>query len=274
MTNVASHSWLVAGALAFVVAANALAHDTWLAPDRYHRSEPAIVSLSVTSGMKFPELDHAIKPERVAIAKARYSAGTVADLTVKGEGASALVLTARAAPGVAVFWVVLHPRPSQLPAEQVREYVEHLNVPAPDTWRLAWEKTRQKTLKYRYTKYAKTFVRNGSGDGARTWSDETAMRLEFVPRNDPTSLRAGDTLRLLLLEKGAARPRYPLSVIHGGATRLYQSDEDGRVTIDVPSAGPYLVRATTLETSAVPAAEWDVHFTTLSFEAHARQHQK
>ena len=263
------HASLVAGALTLVVSADAVAHDTWLAPDRYHRNESATVSLSLTSGMEFPELDHAIKAERVAIAKARHSSGTAADLTVKGEGSNALMLTASAAPGANTFWVVLHPRPSQLAANQVREYVEHLNVPDPDTWRVAWEKRRQSTLKYRYTKYAKTFVRAGTGGGERPWSDPTEMRLEFVPENDPTRLRAGDTLQLLLLEKGAPRPRHPLSVIHGGATRLYQTDEHGRVMIDIPAAGPYLVRATTVQTSAAPATEWDVHFTTLSFEAHA-----
>ena len=271
MSNVPSHLWLVGGALTFLLAADALAHDTWLAPDRYHLSEPTkLVSLSLTSGLEFPELDHAIKPERVAVAKTRHPSGLVADLTVKGEGSNALVLTGSAARGVNTYWAVLHPRPSELSAEQVREYVEHLNVPDADTWRMAWEKRRQSTLKYRYTKYAKTFVRAGAGAGEQAWSQPTEGRLELVPENDPTQLRDGDSLRLLLLEKGEPRPRYPLSVIHGGTPRLYQTDEHGRVTIDAPSAGPYLVRATTLETSAAPATDWDVHFTTLTFEVHAR----
>lgn len=274
MTKVASQLWLMAGVLTLGVAAHAGAHDTWLSPDVYHRSEPAAASLSLTSGMEFPKVDHAIKAERVASARARYPSGTVADLTVKGEDSHALILTAPVRPGVSTFRVVLHPRPSQLAAEQVREYVEHLNVPDPDAWRVAWEKKRQGTLKYRYTKYAKTFVRAGPRGGERRWKDATEMRLEFVPQSDPTQLRAGDRLPLLLLEKGAPRPRYPLSVIHRGATRLYRTDEDGRVTIEVPGSGPYLVRATTIETSVAPDAEWDVHFTTLSFEAHGRRQQK
>ena len=244
------------------------AHDTWLAPDRYHRNAPGAVILSLTSGMEFPQLESAIKADRIAIAKARDESASWLEVRVLDAAAKSLTLEAQAPRGVTTFWVVLQPRPSQLEAKQVREYVDHLNVPDPAGIYETWRKKGETTLNYSYTKYAKTFVRAGTPEGGRGWNDATGMRLELVPENDPTVIRAGHTLRLVLLDQGRVQGRYPVSVIHAGATRIYTTDSDGRVIVDVPAAGPYLVRATTVAPSSVPATEWDVHFTTLAFEAH------
>lgn len=248
-----------------------LAHDTWLAPDRYHRVSQGAVTLSLTSGMEFPKLDHAIKPDRVAVAEARDASRRTVDITTTTEAEHALTLTRNVADGVSTFWVILHPRPSQLEAAQVREYVEHLGLADPEAVIAAWEKKRAASVSYRYVKYAKTFVRAGHAERGRAWSEASGMRLELVPETDPTRLAAGDDLRLRLIDEGKALPRYPVSVIHDGGTRTYQTDEQGRVTIEIPAAGPYLVRAATLVGSAVPETEWDVHFTTLTFEAHGHQ---
>src|SRR5438093_154353 len=52
-------------------AAPLIAHDTWIAPDRFlvHRGE--VIALRMTSGMDFPKLDFAIKPDRVTRAIVR-----------------------------------------------------------------------------------------------------------------------------------------------------------------------------------------------------------
>ena len=258
----------VSGLLITAFAWQSSAHDTWLVPERFHRSESGAVTLSLTSGMEFPQLEHAIKRDRVAIAEARGESGRLVEVRVSGDAAKSLTLKAQAPRGVTAFWVVLQPRPSELKAEQVREYVDHLNVPDPAAMYEAWRKKGATALNYRYTKYAKTFVRAATSGGSRSWSDAVGLRLELVPENDPTRLTAGQTLRLVLFDEGKARWRHPVSVINGGATRMYMTDDDGRVTIDVRSAGQYLVRATTVEPSAIPTSEWDVHFTTLTFEAH------
>jgi uncharacterized GH25 family protein len=247
----------------------ALAHDTWLAPDLYHRVSPGAVTLSLTSGMNFPDLDHAIKPDRVAVAKARDASGRTADMKTMTEREHALAFRRDVAGGVTTFWVVLDPRSSQLEPGQVREYVEHLGLLDTEAVMTAWEKKGKANVQYRYIKYSKTFVRAGQAKTDDGWSEPAGMRLELIPEEDPTRLRAGQTLRFLLLDEGTPRAEYPVSVIAAGGTRAYRTDDRGRVTIDVAAAGPYLVRATTLTPSAVPNAEWDVHFTTLSFEAHA-----
>lgn len=254
-------------ALILSTAAQALAHDTWLAPARFQLKTPASVTLSLSSGMEFPKLDHAIKPDRIAVAKLRTGAGKSGDLPAGVESSSALTFRARAAKGVTTFWVVLNPRPSELKPEQVREYVGHLGIADPERTLAAWEQKGSTKLAYRYIKYAKAFVRAGRAGGARAWSQPAGMRLELVPETDPTRVGPGSTLRFLLLDQGKPRGRYPVSVIHAGATSAFRTDAEGHVAVEVPTPGTYLVRATTLEASAAPDTEWDVHFTTLAFEA-------
>lgn len=261
---------LLAAALSVSWAGSAAAHDTWLAPDRYHLRASGGVTLSLSSGMEFPKLDHAIKPERVVEAKSRNSSAQADALGAGIEAAHALTFPARPARGVTTFWAVLHPRPSELKAEQVREYVEHLGIADPESTIARWQKKGSTGVAYRYMKYAKTFVRVGNSNSGNAWRLPAGMRLELVPETDPTRMTAGSTLRLLLLDHGKPRARYPVSVIHGGVTKPYVTDGNGRVTVDVAARGPYLVRATTLEPSSAAATEWDVHFTTLTFEAHSR----
>jgi uncharacterized GH25 family protein len=59
--------------LALVLAVPARAHDTWLLPATRLVSLGATVDLDLTSGMAFPQLETAIKPERVE--KAGYPLG-------------------------------------------------------------------------------------------------------------------------------------------------------------------------------------------------------
>lgn len=263
-------------ALSVISAGSAFAHDTWLAPDRFHLRRPGSVTLSLTSGMEFPKLDHAIKSDRIADAKARSTHARTEALPVGVERAHALTFRTRTQNGVTAFWTVLHPRPSQLKAEQVPEYVQHLGISDAEQTIERWRKQGSTGVTYRYTKYAKTFVRVGSAlDSAATgrdaWATPAGLRLELVPESDPTRLIAGSTLRLVLLDAGQPRARYPVSVVHGGATTAYVTDDGGHVTVDIRGHGPYLVRAATLERSPIAASEWDVHFTTLTFEAHSRR---
>lgn len=246
-----------------------LAHDTWLAPHVVRLDRPGRVTLSLTSGMEFPQLDHAIKSSRVAIARQRTPAGTF-DIEAITEGANALQFGAEVnAAGVATLWVVLHPFASELKAEQVREYVAHLGLGDPASVIAAWEKTGEGPVKYRYTKYAKTFVRVGDSSEASRWRDATGMQLELTPEHDPTSVSAGGTIAFLLSSGGRPLPHYPVSLVGESVAdaATHRTDGEGRVRLQLPGTGRYMVRATTLESSAAPDTRWDVHFTTVTIEA-------
>ena len=244
-----------------------IAHDTWLAPGQFRAARPGRVTLSLSSGMEFPKLDHAIAADRVETARWRSSRNT-GSLPAGTTGAQALEFRADAGPGVTAFSVVLHPRPSKLKREQVREYVRHLGIPNADAVYAEWE--RSSTVEetgYRYMKYAKTFVRTGAAGQSRVWTEPVGMRLELVPQNDPTSLVSGATLEVLLLGRGKPLPHYPVALVQEGANEPIASktDSEGRVRLALSKAGRSMLRATTLESSAQNATAWDVHFTTLTF---------
>lgn len=247
------------------------AHDTWLAPSRYHAAAAGPVTLSLSSGMEFPKLDHAIAADRVDSATWR-TARDQGELPTGTAAAHALELRANAGAGVTAFAVVLHARPSKLKREQVREYIDHLQIPNAKAVYEMWEQSPKKDeTGYRYMKYATTFVRVGRAE-SRVWADPAGMRLELIPRNDPTSVTAGAMLGVILLDRGKPLPRYPVSLLHEGAkepVRVF-TDDEGYARIALPEAGRYMLLATVLEPSADAASAWDVHFTTMTFEAGAR----
>lgn len=252
-----------------ILAAPIHAHDTWLAPAVYRTAAEGPVTLSLSSGMEFPKLDHAIAPDRVASATWRSADGR-GDLPAGTSGTNALEWRARTAAGITTFSVVLHPRPSKLKREQVREYVDHLGIPNAAAVFAEWQRTsKDEETAYRYMKYAKTFVRAGAATDSRTFAQPAGMRLELVPQNDPTSLTAGGALEVVLLDAGKALAHYPVSLLREGAKEpiAAATDGEGRVRLRVPGKGRYMLRATTLEPSAEKAAAWDVHFTTITFEA-------
>ena len=252
-----------------ILTAPTYAHDTWLAPDRYRAATAGAVTLSLSSGMEFPKLDHAIAPDRVASAKWQ-TARNRGEIPTGTSAAHALEFRADAGDGITVYSVVLHPRPSKLKREQVREYIDHLGIPNANAVYAEWERTsKSDETSYRYMKYAKTFVRAGSAEATRVWAEPADMRLELIPQNDPTVLTAGGTLNVLLVDRGKPLPRYPVALLREGAKEPISAvtDDEGRVRLTVPEAGRYMLRATTLEPSADQTAAWDVHFTTMTFEA-------
>ncbi len=243
------------------------AHDTWLAPNKYRQARPAAVTLSLSSGMEFSKLDHAIAPDRIERTEWRSSRGT-GSLPGGTTGTHALQFLADAGPGVTAFAVVLHPRPSKLKREQVREYVDHLGIPNADAIHAEWERSSPADeTGYRYMKYAKTFVRTGAAGQSRVWTEPIGMRLELVPQNDPTSLVSGGTLEVLLVDRGKPLPHHPIALVHEGAKepRAFKTDSEGRVRLTLSKPGAFMLRATTLESSAENATAWDVHFTTMTF---------
>ena len=247
------------------------AHDTWLAPDRFRPAAAGPVTLSLSSGMEFPKLDHAIAPDRVASANWQTAPDRGA-LPTGTSATHALEFRTEAGQGITVYSVVLHPRPSKLKREQVREYIDHLGIPNAKDVFAAWEEQTAKSEEtgYRYMKYAKTFVRTGAAVESRAWAEPAGMRLELIPQNDPTSVTAGRTLDVVLVDRGKPLPRYPVALIREGAKEPVSAvtDAEGRVRLTLPAAGRYMLRATTLEPSADTAARWDVHFTTMTFQAH------
>lgn len=247
------------------------AHETWLAPRQTAVAPGTVALFDLTSGMTFPALETAIKPERVAQAQCRLN-GQMLDLAADSSAPKSLMFSARlATEGVAVCWVELKPRALELTPKQVAEYFAEIN--ASRAVRRAWAEAAQpRRWRESYTKHAKTFVRVGAPTDDRSWGEPVGMAFEIVPERDPTTLRAGDELPVRVLKDGAPLPDFPLGLVHagGGHGVFQQTDAQGRVTFKLAQAGRWLLYGTELRPAAKPELEWESDFTTLTIELSAR----
>jgi uncharacterized GH25 family protein len=262
---------LFAVLLAVAMVPPAAGHDTWLLPGKPAVPPGTTVSLDLTSGMAYPAPETAIRADRVARVGGRL-AGKSLEIAERRAAPKSLRFKSRlAAPGVAALWVDLAPRSIELATDEVAEYLDDIGAPAEvrKVWADGGKDRRWREL---YTKHAKTFVRVGDPGNDRSWTEPAGMALEIVPANDPTSLRTGDELTVLVLADGQPLPGFPLGLVREEETKglLRSTDAQGRVTFRLDRAGRWLLRGTRIRRSAKPATDWESDFTTLTLEVGQR----
>ena len=245
----------------------ALAHDTWLIPDRFVVERDSVVTLDLTSGMAFPGLDTSIKPERIDRAFCRL-AGHRFELTDYSSAPKSLLFKARLSEsGVATIWIELKPRSLVLTTKLVKEYLDEIG--APEVIRQQWANAkRPRRWREAYTKHSKTFVRVGEAQSDRSWAEPVGMQLEIVPEKDPTTLRVGDELAVRVLKNGAPLPNFSVGIVNAGDAkgRIQKTDAEGRATFRLDRGGRWLVRVTELRKSSQAGIDWESNFTTLTFQ--------
>jgi len=203
----------------------------------------------------------------VALANGRL-AGTTFELGHRAPGPKSLRFKAKlATPGVATVWIDLAPKSIELNPAQVAEYLDEIGAPAEvrKTWTEGGKDRRWREL---YSKHAKTFVRVDGPGSDQSWTAPVGMALELVPEADPTALRPGDALSLLVLRDGKPLADFPLGLVREGDPKglLRSTDAKGRVTFQLDRPGRWLARGTQIRRSAVPGIEWESDFTTLTLE--------
>jgi ketosteroid isomerase-like protein len=276
----------LAGAL--VAALPLMAHDFWVVPDAFRIAVGDDLQLRGQTSSAFPSSEAPIEAERVASARLIEAEGEVAIEEFTRAGTSLLIRHRPARPGQKIVAMALHPVSVRESAESFRRYLALEGVPETLA-RLELEgRLPADSVTRRYTKYAKTLVEVGAG-GPRVATRRVGHPLEFVLLGDPRSLRAGDTLVVLLLFDGLPMPD---AKVHAGVVSMtpgaalddlagterhveLATDADGRVRIRLEEAGLWNLR--TLQIRPAPAgsgADWDSHWATLVFdiaEDHPRQ---
>ena len=106
----------------FLATGPVFAHDTWIVPDHFTVKRGATVTLDMTSGMGFPALDYAIKPDRVGRAFVRLG-GRTTPLAPRSAAHSLRFALNPPREGVATIAVDLSPRSIDLTPEQVAKDV-------------------------------------------------------------------------------------------------------------------------------------------------------
>jgi uncharacterized GH25 family protein len=245
----------------------ALAHDTWLLPSRAAIAVGEILTLEMTSAMRFPEPESPVRPERIARSGLRLG-GTIVPLRPEEGGGKALRLSATPrADGLATVFAESLPRDIDLKPDEV----EHYLAEAGATEVLGqWTKGGGGQWHETYVKFTKSFVRVGAARDDRSWAEPVGMALEIVPQDDPARLTSGRRLALRILEDG--KPAAGLAVAAattGGAVAATQvTDAKGQVTFTLAKAGPWLIKAIRIRAAEAPGS-WRSRFTTLTLDVGA-----
>jgi len=265
----AARSAAAAIAATVLLAGSVLAHETWLLPKSFVAAAGATVELELTSAMTFPQPEHAIAADRLAVALGRTGNTTTA-LTVAGKDARFLRLAYRPEnPGLAVAWISLKPRTIDLADHLIAEYFDEIGASA--ALRAEWQRRRGKEKwKETYAKHAKVYFVSGKEMRDGSAQQPLGLTLELVPLTAVTSLRAGDRLPVRLLKHGKPLAGLPVgTIIEGESTRSFVStDADGLATLRLTRPGRVLLFSTDLRRTARDDA-WESDFTTLVIQVGA-----
>lgn len=245
-------------------AAPAFAHDTWLLPARARLQGGDTLVLELTSGMDFPRPGAPVKEERIVARGVRLS-GAIRELKAEPRTKALALSAVLDKDGVALAWIATGPRSLELTPEEVVHYLEE--VGAADTIGVEWKKSGKKVWRESYVKLAKTYVRVGDPSRDRSWDEPVGLALEMVPEADPTLLKVGDILPLRLLRNGAPIAGLAVGAVASGTkASIHKTDADGRVTVAVDRAGPWLLRATAIRRASGGEGGWESVFTTLTLD--------
>ncbi len=244
------------------LASSAAAHDTWLLPRKPAPGARPSVTLDLTSGMAFPRLESAIAPDRLRRAGLRVAGREMALASRKGTKALALAASGTGE-GVAVAWVELHPRPLELTAAQVEEYLAEIGEQdgAGREWALRPEPKRWRET---YRKLAKAvFVLGNSGVADDSWREPVGLALEIVPETSLAGLTPGGELPVRVLKEGRPLTGFALSAVRAAGKRtLKRTDAEGRVSFVLDRPGPWMLAGVELRSG--PDGTWESDFTTLT----------
>jgi hypothetical protein len=273
-------------AVLFICATAASADDFWIIPNAFRVDVGDQVVLRGQTSSSFPTSRSAVAVERVATAKRISESEEVVISGLSIEGRSLLIRDRPSRAGQYLVAVSLHPRSVRESADGFRAYLDAEGATA------ARQRVEREGLldgkdsvTRRYAKYAKTLVQVGSG-GSSAFGQAAGHIIEFVPLRDPSSLRAGDTLELRLLFRGApltgipvhadvvdldANRDAPSTATHGDADAIathstFTPDARGVIRVPMTRRGMWSIRTIHVTQAAIGSgADWDTHWGTFVF---------
>lgn len=234
-----------------------VAHDFWIEPSTFRPAPGDAVAISLRVGERFrgnPVVRNNAFIERFVV---RDAAGTRPVDGADGSDPAGAIRVARGGAMVVTYRSV--PRPVELDAETFEAYLREEGLEAViEARRRRGESDRPG--REIYSRCAKTIL--GDGDS----SAPAGLRLEIVPesplREAKVRFRVDYESKPLAGARVVAIHREgPLLTVQG------QSDHDGRVTLDLPRGGVWLVKTVHMIRAAKRSgADWESLWASLTFE--------
>jgi uncharacterized GH25 family protein len=265
------------GIAAVVACAGAAsAHDFWIEPSSFEPAPRAMVSFRLAVGRQWQGEVFPRSAQRIV----RFTvSGPDGERSVPGaEGSDPAGALVAGGPGI---YVVAYQSNNSELALAPERFAESLRLEGLE-WVLDERRRRGEEgqeSREAFARCAKSLLRVPGGDGRREGYDHAfGLPLELVPERDPSALAPGESLPLRLLYRG--RPLAGVLIVasprtHPGNEVRARSDRQGRVTLRLPTAGAWLVKAVHMVrlegTEALwQHADWQSWWASLTFELPAR----
>lgn len=263
--------------LAFVLllaASVALAHEFWLAPPAYFVAPGTTRSLRILVGENFQGERWAGKSNRVTRLLHSAPGAAPLDLTAAATAADTLhPAVTFAQPGTHLVALATTNAFLTLDADKFNAYLKEDGL--DDALRRRQQRGQlAQPGREAYRRCAKTLVLAGpapaAADTSRHWARPLGLALELVPEQNPYALAPGASLTVRVLADGQPQAGQLVHVWQRRAgqpvrrSRL-RSNQNGRVLFRLPEPGQYLLSAVHMVPAALPNADWQSTWSTLTF---------
>ena len=249
----------------------AASHDLWLLPGKFVIAPGEKIRVFVNSGDDFPASDSLLGRRRIESLRLHAASGEslLSEFVAAGESLTAEFLGPD--PGTAILALSTRPRAVRLHAEEFNQYLEEDGLPRILELRKKLGEMNRPVVE-RYTKWAKAILQVGDRQDG-TWSKALGLKLEIVPQTNPSTLRPGQSLAVVLLFDGHALAGVEVTGGYAGvASRRVKTvtDSDGWATLVMGESGRWYLRAIHMirlpDSGDDPEAIWESFWSTLTFE--------
>ncbi|SHG26133.1 DUF4198 domain-containing protein [Cognatishimia maritima] len=251
--------------LALMAAKSLFAHEFWIEPRSFQAEKGEILQAHLVNGQNFN--GGALSWFEYRIERTEFSLGDdVFQITGRDGDQPALRMTPE---GEGLLKVIHQTKPSKLTyqdPEKFQAFVSHKDL---DTTALP---DPTYPLIEGYTRYAKSLLAVGTGDGA---DSNSGLLTEFVALKNPYRDDISGGLPLRLMYKGQPRANAQVEVFERAPDdtvdiKLYRTDQNGEVTLPVKPGYDYLIDAVVLRrpTSAIATEQgwhWESLWASLTF---------
>jgi uncharacterized GH25 family protein len=122
----------------------------------------------------------------------------------------------------------------------------------------------------RYSRCVKSILCVGGTPG-KGWDHEFKFPLEIVPKADPYTLKAGDTLTVKVLAEGKPAAKVQVDAWVKGTKSIVvtgRTDDKGEIALKLPTKGEWLLSAVTIAPVTEKGAdvEWESLWSSLTFD--------
>jgi len=244
-------------------AAVAHAHDFWIEPSTFRPAVGQMVSTSLRVGQEF--IGEPIPRSAQFIDSFVVREGSKEKEVIGFESRDPAGYIRVEQPGLAIIGYRSKANPLELDAAKFEEFLKNEGLERISAIRAQRHETAKPDRELFY-RFAKSVLNTGSGDGAK-FDQPFGYRFEIIPETNPC---ANTPLRVRLLFEGKPLAGALVTALHrddSSARIRVRSDKNGRVTLDLPKNGVWLIKSVQI----VPApagtnADWESLWASLTFE--------